>query len=197
MGASNPVKHRRRGADLEHAILEDAWVELVEHGYTRLTMEAVASRAGTSRSVLARRWDSKISLAISAIRQQAAKYPLDVADCGDLRTELLDFLDRAADRSPIIPVIFSLLSSEYFQDTFSSPQELRNALTEGGNNTLAAILDRAVDRGEIDPQKLIPSVETLLGDLFRYHVIMTLSVPSSDLRKTWVDAIFMPLVRAD
>ena len=37
---------RRRGADLEQAILEAAWFELSARGYAGLTMEAVAERVG-------------------------------------------------------------------------------------------------------------------------------------------------------
>jgi hypothetical protein len=45
------------------------------------------------------------------------------------------------------------------------------------------------------PAKLIPEVRTLLTDLFRHHVLMTWTAPPPALRKIWVDAIFLPLVR--
>ncbi len=48
---------------------------------------------------------------------------------------------------------------------------------------LAAILQRASERGEIDGKKLIPAVETLLRDLFRYYVMMNLSAPPPALRQ--------------
>lgn len=189
------MKGRRRGADLEEALLEAAWVELTEHGYAGLTMEGVAARAGTSRPVLARRWDGKAELVIAAIRQQMAKHPLDVADRGDLRTELLEFLERASKRARGIAAVFTLFSSEYFQETPSTPQDLRAALMAGNTGALSPILDRAVERGEIDPEKLIPPIATLLSDLFRHHAIMTFSPPPPDLRTAWVDSIFLPLVR--
>ncbi|BES71414.1 TetR/AcrR family transcriptional regulator [Marinobacter nanhaiticus D15-8W] len=195
MKAVNAIKTRRRGAELERALLDEAWNELVEHGYAKLTMEAVASRAGTSRSVLARRWDSRFSLTIAAIRQQLARYPLEVADRGEVRSELLAFLERVSERTAVIAVVFSLLASEYFQDSSSPPRELREVLIDGETNELAAILHRAVGRGEIDSQKLTPSIKTLLSDLFRHHAIMNLSAPSKELRTSWVDEIFLPLVR--
>lgn len=197
MGKSASTGTRRRGADLENAILDATWAELVEQGYARLTMEDVASRAGTSRTVLARRWDGKLSLAIAAIRQQMAKHPLEVEECGDLRAELMEFVNRASSRAIVIPVVFSLLSSEYFQDTSSPPQRLREALTEGESGVFAAILQRAVERGEIDPEKLNPAIESLLGDLLRHHALMTLSAPPLNLRKAWVDTVFIPLVKKD
>ena len=190
------VKRRRRGVDLERAILEDTWAELVEHGYAGLTMEGAALRAGTSRSVLARRWPDRFSLAIAAIRHHMAQHPLSVADSGDLRTELLEYLNRACRRVPVVAVAFSLLASEHSPGTTRSLQELHALLAGGEERVMAAILQRAVGRGEIDSKKLVPAVETLLADLFRYHAIMKLSAPSPALRKTWVDAIFLPIVRA-
>lgn len=190
------MAERRRGADLEQAILEAAWSEMAERGYSGLTMEAVAERAGTSRPVLARRWAGKAPLAIAAIRQQMAKHPLKVKDRGNLRAELLEFLDRASDRASGIGAAFSLFSSEYFAESSSAPKDLRAALIEGEVQTLSAILHRAADRGEVDPKKLVPPVASLLSDLFRYHVIMNFAAPPPALRKAWVDAVFLPLVRA-
>lgn len=190
------MAERRRGADLEQAILEAAWSEMAERGYSGLTMEAVAERAGTSRPVLARRWAGKAPLAIAAIRQQMAKHPLKVKDRGNLRAELLEFLDRASDRASGIGAAFSLFSSEYFAESSSAPKDLRAALIEGEVRTLSAILQRAADRGEVDPKKLVPPVASLLSDLFRYHVIMNFAAPPPALRKAWVDAVFLPLVRA-
>jgi AcrR family transcriptional regulator len=187
---------RRRGADLEHAILEAAWFELAERGYSGLTMEAVAEKAGTSRPVLARRWDGRAPLAVAAIRQQMAKHPLEVPDRGNLRTELLEFLERASDRASEIAVAFTLFSGEYFTESRSAPKDLRAALIQGKVQPLSVILERAVERGEVDPKRLIPPVTSLLSDLFRHHVIMNFSVPPPALRKAWVDTVFLPLVRA-
>jgi AcrR family transcriptional regulator len=187
---------RRRGADLEQAILDAAWLELAERGYAGLTMEVVAERSGTSRPVLARRWDGKAPLAIAAIRQQMAKRPLTVPDRDDLRAELLEFLQRASDRAAGIAAAFTLFSSEYFTASASTPKDLRTALIQGEAKPLSAILERAVARGEVDPKKLIAPVASLLSDLFRHHVIMNFSAPPPALRKAWVDSVFLPLVRA-
>lgn len=190
------MKGRRRGADLEAALLDAAWAELSERGYVGMTMEGVATRAGTSRPVLARRWEGKGALAIAAIRQQMARNPLDVEDQGDLRAELLEFLERTSRRATAIAAAFTLFSGEYFHETGTTPQDLKMALTAGGNNALQTVLTRAVGRGEIDPEKLQPPVTTLLTDLFRHHVVMTFSPPPPELRTAWVDRIFIPLVRS-
>lgn len=189
------MPERRRGTALERAILEAAEAEIEERGYAGLTLEAVAARAGTSRPVLARRWPTRAALAIAAIRLQMSRHPLEVEDRGSVRVELLERLERASGRARATAAIFTLFATEYFGETNSSPQDLRNTLRLGEADSLSEILDRAVARGEIDADRLIPPVPTLLDDLFRCHVIMTFSPPSSELRETWVDRVFLPLVR--
>lgn len=189
------MTERRRGAELEDAVLEAAWIELNAHGYAGLTMEGVAARAQTSRPVLARRWPTKSALAVAALRRQLSRHPIRIEDRGDIRTELLEFLDRASERARTSVAIFTLFASTYFGETNSSPQDLRAALVDGDVDALTGILERGVERGEVDPAKLIPPVTSLLGDLFRHHAIMTYSPPPPELRQAWVDAVFLPLVR--
>ncbi len=186
---------RRRGDELEQALLDAAWAELTTHGYSGLTMEAVAERAGTSRPVIARRWDSKAALAIAAIRKQMRRFPLDVPDRGDVRTELLEFLELAARRASGIAATFTLFTSEYFSEIDSNPEALHSALIKGEEEVTATILRRAVIRGEVDSSKLVSPISTLLGDLFRHYAIMNFSAPPVSLRQAWVDEIFLPLLR--
>ncbi|WP_203561221.1 TetR/AcrR family transcriptional regulator [Jiella pacifica] len=191
------MTERRRGRDLERAILGAAWLELADHGYAGLTMDGVAKRAGTSRPVLARRWEGKAELAVATIRHQMAKHPLDVPDSGNVRTELIDYLERASARASGIAAAFTLFHSEYFSEGSSAPKDLHEALARGETRSLSLILDRAVGRRQVDPDKLTPPVASLLGDLFRYHVVMHFKPPPQALRQDWVDTIFLPLVRSE
>ncbi|WP_183436593.1 TetR/AcrR family transcriptional regulator [Methylobacterium sp. R2-1] len=184
---------RRRGADLEQAILEAAWSELSERGYAYLTMDAVAARAGTSRPVLARRWDGRAALATAALRRRMADYPVDVPDRGDVRTELAEMLGLAAERATALAATFALFSTEYARDKGGTPSDLRATLLAGETSSLASILERGVARGEIDANKLTPPIASLLADLFRHHALMTWSAPDEDLRAAWIDTIFLPL----
>src|SRR5262249_59916644 len=61
-----PVRRRRRGRDLEEAILEAAWDELVAVGYAHMTVDGVAARAPASKAVLYRRWPHLPSLGLGA-----------------------------------------------------------------------------------------------------------------------------------
>src|ERR1700678_947664 len=83
--ADRPVATRRRGAMLEHALLDAAWQELQESGYAKLTMERVADRAGTSRAVIYRRWRNRPELVIAAMRHRQPVLSRQVPDTGTLR----------------------------------------------------------------------------------------------------------------
>lgn len=188
------MSERRRGAALEEAILNAAWMELEANGYAKLTLENVAAHAGTSRPVLARRWPDRALLAIAAIRQQMERHTLDVEDVGDFRQELLELLEHASARARAIAVAFTLFASEYFGETGETPEELRAALITGEADILSEIIRRAAARGEVDASKLSAPTATLLSDLFRHHVIMTFKPPPPALCRSWVDDIFLPLV---
>lgn len=191
------MPERRRGADLEGAILDAAWAELNAHGYAGLTMDAVATRAGTSRPVLARRWDGRAALVIAAIRRRMADYPVNVPDRGDVRVELNEMFDLAAKRATAMAAAFTLFSTEYSRSKGKAPNDLRAMLSYDEPDILALILERGVARGEIDAGRLTPPIAHLLSDLFRHHVLMTWSAPDADLRTAWIDTIFLPLVSAE
>jgi len=62
---------------------------------------------------------------------------------------------------------------------------------------MAAVIQRAVERGEIDPLRLSPRITSLPVDLVRHDLIFKReSVPDETLVEI-VDRIFLPLVLAD
>src|SRR5271154_4390382 len=79
------TRQRRRGEELEAALLDAAWEELAEVGFAKLTMESVAARAKTGIAVLYRRWAGKDDLALAAIAHYGRTHPFDLPDTGSLR----------------------------------------------------------------------------------------------------------------
>ena len=78
-------------ASRDTAITEAALDLLVEQGYDRLTMEAVAARARAGKATLYRRWSSKAELVVDALVQLDECEPpaAEDVDTGSLRTDLL------------------------------------------------------------------------------------------------------------
>lgn len=193
---ASPVKRRRRNAALEQAILGVAWAELLDHGYAGLTLAGVASRAGTSRTVLARRWAGKADLAVAAVQYELDQRPFGSPDLGNLRAELLDYLQRLGGLADVIDLTFSMLLDASFRETYTSPQALRDVLMGGRQNVFATLMARAARRGELNPARLTGTVVPLLNDLMGHYVLLHRTPPDPTLCAAWVDEIFLPLVGA-
>jgi AcrR family transcriptional regulator len=189
------IVERRRGKALEDAVLDAAWGELLDSGYSSFTMEAVAARAHTSRPVLYRRWPRRADLAVAAIRHMLQKHPVTAPNTGNVRGDLIALLQQFSKNRALFAVFFSLQMSEYFSETNTSPADLRKSVLQGGHSQIDVVLARGVDRGEIDRSKLTPRIASLLPDLVRHEFLMTLKpVPNAAITE-FVDDIFLPLVR--
>ncbi len=188
---------RRRGKALEDALLDAAWTELVTTGYAGFTIEGVVARAGTSRPVIYRRWSDRRELALAAMRHRYVKRRFAVPDTGSLRGDMIALLKEVTKWRKDEVALFSMHMGEFFAETGSSFEDLRNELLAAGPRALDAVVDRAVARGEIDPEKLTPRVRNAPGDLLRQQLLTTLKpVPEKDIVSI-VDEVFLPLVRPD
>ncbi|QJU56174.1 TetR/AcrR family transcriptional regulator [Herbiconiux sp. SALV-R1] len=189
------MKTRRRGAELEHALLDAAWAELEEVGYPAFGYDGVAARAGTSKPVLYRRWPSKVDLVVAALQHGGLFTRREVPDTGSLRGDMLAALrDFNATRSGFMAVI-SVYMASIHADTGLSPADLRRRLLEGRTEVGRRMLERAAARGEIPLRDWPQGVTTLPSDLVRHDLVMTLK-PLPDPRiLEIVDDIWLPLVR--
>jgi AcrR family transcriptional regulator len=192
-GARPAGATRRRGATLEHALLDAAWEELQTSGYAKLTMERVAERAGTSRAVIYRRWPNRAALAIAAWRYRQPVLSGTIPDTGNLRGDVLAILRRASARltelSPdtFIGMLGDLLADE---DSFETTLE---QITRGGGEVMSTLLARAAARGEA--RTGVPArVARLPFDLLRHELIITHQPPSQQALEEIVDEVFLPLV---
>lgn len=185
---------RRRGAELEAALLDAAWSELTEVGYGAFTMEGVAARAKTSRAVLYRRWPSRPELAVAAIRHRTRLAAGEIPDTGTLREDVLALLRHLAARGGEVAGLFSFLLADYFEQTGLSLAELRERVLAGQPSAMQTVLDRAAARGEIDPDRLSPRIASLPADLVRHDLIMNRASPSDAALVEIVDDLFLPLV---
>jgi AcrR family transcriptional regulator len=182
---------RRRGGALEDAILDAAWKELLDHGYTRFTLEAVAKRARTSRPVLTRRWQNRADLAVAAIGNYNKNNPIEVPDLGNVRNELILLLQKLVDRGARTTTKVLLSMNDYFKETNSSIRDLQQKLVCKGE--FQKVLERGFARGELDQTKMTPRISSLPLDLIRYEVIMTRKPVSSAVIADIIDKVFLPL----
>lgn len=189
----SPVR-RRRGRALEDALLDAAWAELTERSYDDMTIDAVAARAGTSRAVLYRRWPGKPELVLAALRREAGKDVIVTPDTGSLRGDVVGILRQANEiRVGLATQLFTRLGG-FYRQTGASLADL-SAFVQGGRDAvLEQAIQRAVDRGEIDPNRVTDRIARLPVDLFRHEILMTLQPLTDDAIDEIVDTIFLPLL---
>ena len=191
---------RRRGEILEEAILLAAWEELAENGYTRLTMENVAARAGTNKAVLYRRWKNKSELVMTALKKYLPKITDEIPDTGDLRSDVYTYLHARVE--PL-----KTIGAQTIRGLMMDPWVWRNVMAampqivqKRSENKLAAamkaIMKNAELRGEVCIEKLPPRIITLPIDLLQYEVITKQGPVSDATIAEIVDDIFMPIIHA-
>jgi AcrR family transcriptional regulator len=187
---------RRHGAELERAILAAVWEELAAVGYSGLTIEGVAERAHTSRTVLYRRWSTRAQLVVAAMTQSIPE-PADLPDTGDLRTDVITLLLQLECRFVGLPddAIRGLLF-EVMRDP--EAVAIREQVVQPQCADLIMILlARAAARDEIDPSVIKPRVASVPKDLVRSEYLTGNArgrTPQKIIEEI-VDDVFLPLVR--
>lgn len=187
---------RRRGTDLEDAVLSAAWELLKENGYHDFTMAEVAKKANAAKPVLYRRWPEKSSLAATAIIKFGPKLDVTIPDTGSLRQDLIVFFNQlikifdmfgteklkglVADRLKTIPM-------EKLFTTSNSKNELQDAIIQ--------ILKQAEKRDELVVKDISPRVLHLPNVLFINEVISQ-EVVTKEVIVEIVDDILIPAFTA-
>lgn len=97
-GAATSKRGPGRPPDLgkRQAILDAAREVLAEVGYTSMTIDAVAQRAGSNRVLIYRVWDTKLALAADALFGAMGEF--EVPDTGSLEDDLRGFIAQHVER---------------------------------------------------------------------------------------------------
>lgn len=170
---------------------------LVESGFAKLTMEAVAARAGTGIAVLYRRWANKDELVLAAIEHNRRKHPVALPDTGTLRGDLIAALNAMGRvQAPLIIVMLAAAFSGLLADSGLTPAQARDRVLGDDRLTrIRRIYQRARDRGELDLGRVPPHVLAMPFDLVRHDLLMTLKPVKAARIRAIVDELFLPLVR--
>jgi AcrR family transcriptional regulator len=189
-------RRRRRGEELEAALLDAAWDELFEAGFAKLTMESVAARAKTGVAVLYRRWPNKNDLVMAAINHYGKTHPVLTPDTGSLRGDLFAFLGSFNDARSAFTVIATATFAGLLSSTGLTPAEVRARILGDRPLWSHEIFRRAQERGEINLETIPPAVLSMPFDLLRLDLLMTLKPVPAERIRAIVDDLFLPLVSA-
>lgn len=174
----------------ETELLEVTLQLLQEHGYDRLTLDAVAARARASKATVYRRWPSKAELVLAAFIEgvrQVAVHP----QTGSLRGDLLQLghacREQAAELAGTIRAVLVEVSRHPALNDAMQHQFLdqRRAL-------IHEILRDAADRGEIDAAVISDELWDLLPGYLIFRIIMPSRPPTRETVETLVDEVIVP-----
>ena len=160
---SSAGTRRRRGPSgrVRAAAIAATLAELAEDGYSALSLEKVARRAGVNKTTLYRRWGTREELVLEAMLERAGEH-IPVPDTGSLRQDLLELALRAAANaaSPEVAAMARAVAAESARDS-----RLAAANSRFWAERLAldgVIVERAIKRGEVaaatEPRHVIEAV---------------------------------------
>ena len=163
---------------------------LQEHGYDRLTVDAVAARARASKATVYRRWPSKAELVLAAfiegIRQVAVP-----PETGTLRGDLLRMGEVICQQGrqhagTIRAVLVELSRSPALNDV------MQHEFIEQRKALMNHILSQAVDRGEIDQAAINDELWDLLPHYLIFRSIFPGKPPTEQTVEALVDDVIIP-----
>ena len=141
-----PSAGRPRSEEAHQAILNATLELLVEVGFSSLTVEGVAQRAGVGTATIYRRWSSKLPLIIEAYGLLPQLEDVDTGNIvSDLEEMLRNYLELLTS-TPLRGVIPSIAGERAHNDELS---ELFDPIVRGRRRPLLAVLERGVARGEL------------------------------------------------
>ena len=139
---------RPRSEEAHQAILNATLELLVEVGFSALTVEGVASRAGVGKATIYRRWPSKLPLVVEAFGQLPGFEDVDTGDLAeDLKKMLRGYLD-VFNSTPLSAVLPSLAGERTHNPELS---QLFEPVSKDRRRPLVMAFERAVARGEVPP----------------------------------------------
>ena len=175
VGATAGKRGPGRPPDLakREAVLAAAREVLAEVGYTSMTIDAVAQRAGSNRVLIYRVWDTKLSLAADALFGASgvgSAGDFDVPDTGSLVEDLRSFIAQHVARMSGPAYLKGLpgLTVELLNDP-ELYRWMHTRFVQPSEDGYREILARAVERGEAaeggDPRLLTRVVSGAITSL--------------------------------
>jgi AcrR family transcriptional regulator len=170
--------------DITEAIRDALVHELAEVGYGRLSIEAVARRAGVAKTAVYRRWSSKLQMVLDVVSSVAGA-TLPLVDTGTLRGDLEVILKIVARvlrhrlASQIIPDL--LAEAARTPEIAASLQSVLHAQQRSvGEQLVSLARERGELAGPVDPDLV---VDLIIGPLYWRLAISRTPLSGNDLRR--------------
>lgn len=163
---------------------------LQEHGYDRLSVEAVATTARASKATLYRRWPTKAELVLAAFVEGTRHVAVD-PDTGTLRGDLLRLGEQISahisEHAGTIRAV--LVETSRSSDLYAMMQ---TQFLDQRQAFMAEVLQRAVDRGEIEASAVTEDLWDVLPGYLIYRNVLIGRESTRDTVRDLVDNVLIP-----
>jgi AcrR family transcriptional regulator len=178
-----PRRGRPRSERARAAILRSALDLAMQRGVGRLTMDAIARRAGVSKETLYRWWRSKGEVLLEAVAELGEE-AVPIPDTSDWRTDLRAFMDATSDAlDPSLQRVLRALAAEAAADPRFA-ERVREQFLARRRTALAAVLGRGVERGDLSATEALTALDLVFGSLW-YRLIFAVG----PLDRSWAEAV--------
>lgn len=164
---------RRSGPDLTQAIMRTTLDLGQELGYAKLSIEAIAARAGVGKHTIYRRWSSKGALLLDSalsLNQSDLDYP-DTGDiAADLRAQIYATVDLLG--TPPLRSLFQALVSEAQHDPGVAAALNERFIAPQADRTVAR-LKAAQDQGQLAPGFDLDLAMAMLSGPLYFRLLIT------------------------
>jgi AcrR family transcriptional regulator len=163
---------------------------LQEHGYDRLSLDAVATTARASKATLYRRWPTKGELVLAAFVEGTRQVAVD-PDTGSLRGDLLQLGEqiRAHVSTHASTIRAVLVETSRSAELYAMMQE---QFLDQRKALMTRVLARAVDRGEIEASAVTEDLWDVLPGYLIYRTVLTGRAPCGGTISDLVDNVLIP-----
>ena len=177
------------------AIESAFFAELAEVGYGRLSIDAVAKRAGVGKAAIYRRWRSKLDMTV-ALTSEVAVAAIDVPDTGSLRGDIRQYLDNAcqAIAHPLARHIIPDLLAEATRNP-ALADALVPTLRTPRRAKAALLFQRAMKRGELAADSDLEMCMDFLGGPLYWRLAVVHTPTGADYLDRLTDRIMAALTQ--
>ncbi|GAA1209023.1 TetR/AcrR family transcriptional regulator [Prauserella alba] len=179
---------RPRDERIDLATLKAVRDLLTEVGYQRLTLDAVAARAGTTKPAIRRRWPDQKHLVVDALTEHVGSTP--TPDTGCTHCDLVAGIDtlRRTMSGPLLTLTLPPLVADLRNDDV-----LRNRFFEGffspRRQTTARAIERGIERGDLREDVDVELLLDMLAATMTYRLLFGHQPLAPGLSEDIVDVV--------
>jgi AcrR family transcriptional regulator len=178
----------------EQAILDAALSLVMEVGYDRLSMDALAERARAGKATIYRHWSGKAEVVVEAIRRRKCDAEVPAPMTGSLRSDLIAALEcmsssmSSEDSALLVGVLSAMQKDQELADL------MRSQVIDGRKQVVDDIFEQAIAAGELPAGTDAGVINELLSAMFFNRLVISGEPIDETFIVHMVDDVILPLL---